>query len=104
MVAIEDTISPDGKQEADRTKGKATKTRSFHDREIIDWQDFVLALTVGLLVGSAIVFGFLVGILHSTEAIYALHPIEKPKQPIEQQQQHQNSGAKIPKSGPSATS
>jgi len=42
-------------------------------------EDFVLALAVGLLVGAAIVIGFLVGILHATEEIYAVHPIEKPK-------------------------
>jgi len=42
-------------------------------------EDFVLALAVGLLVGAAIVIGFLVGILHATEEIYAIHPIEKPK-------------------------
>ena len=80
-----------------------SKTRSFHDREITNWQDFGLALIVGLLVGSAIVFGFLLGILHATEAIYALHPIEKPKQQVNQQRQSQSGGAKLPKSGPSAT-
>ena len=102
LVTLEDSFSPDGTNEATATKGTKT-TRSFHDREIIDWQDFVLALTVGLLVGLAIVFGFLIGILHATEAIYALNPIERPKSTIKQQQQHQNSGARLPKSGPSAT-
>lgn len=82
---------------------KERKQRLFHDREINNWQDFGLALTVGLLVGSAIVFGFLLGILHATEAIYTLHPIEKPKQPVNQQRQPQSGGAKLPKSGPSAT-
>ena len=101
VASLEDSFSSDGANAATGTKG--AKTRSFHDREIIDWQDFVLALTVGLLVGLAIVFGFLIGILHATEAIYALHPIERPKQTIKQQQQHQNSAAKLPKSGPSAT-
>lgn len=45
----------------------------------IHHEDFVMALAVGLLVGAAIVIGFLVGILHATEEIYAVHPIEKPK-------------------------
>jgi hypothetical protein len=54
--------------------------KGFLEKEIIDCQDFMLALAIGLLVGAAIVFGFLLGILHSTEAIYAVHPIEKPKQ------------------------
>jgi len=54
--------------------------KGFLEKEIIDCQDFMLALAVGLLVGAAIVFGFMLGILHSTEAIYAIHPMEKPKQ------------------------
>jgi len=45
----------------------------------IHLEDFVVALAVGLLVGAAIVIGFLVGILHATEEIYAVHPIERPK-------------------------
>jgi len=74
--------------------------RNFLEREIIDCQDFFLALAVGLMVGSAIVIGFLLGILHSTEAIYSVHPIEKPKTPKslqtprrqqQQQQQRQRS-------------
>lgn len=65
------------------------KKSTFLEREIIDCQDFVLALTVGLLVGWAIVMGFLVGIVHSTEAIYAVHPIEKPKVPKKQMPSNQ---------------
>ena len=55
------------------------RTALFLEREVIDCQDFFLALSVGLLVGSAIVIGFLMGILHVTADIYASHPIEKPK-------------------------
>merc|ERR1719464_17495 len=40
--------------------------RTFLECEIVDCQDFILALSVGLLVGSSIVFGFLLGILHVT--------------------------------------
>ncbi len=76
-----------------------TKKKTFLEREIIDFQDFFLALTVGLLVGSAIVFGFFLGIVYSTEAIYAVHPIEKPKQRLQQQRR-----TKFPNSGPSRTS
>ena len=47
--------------------------RSFLEREINDCQDFILALSVGLLVGSAIVIGFLFGILHVTSS----YPIDK---------------------------
>lgn len=77
-----------------------TKKKTFLEREIIDCQDFFLALTVGLLVGAAIVFGFFLGIVYSTEAIYAVHPIEKPKQRLQQQQRR----TKFPNSGPSRTS
>jgi len=54
----------------------------------IHFEDFLPALAVGLLVGSGIVVGFLAGILHATEAIYAVHPIEKPKQ-LQRQRQRQ---------------
>jgi hypothetical protein len=47
--------------------------RTFLEREIIDCQDFILALSVGLLVGTAIVIGFLFGVLHVTSS----YPIDK---------------------------
>ena len=40
--------------------------KSFLEREINTLQDFFLALSVGLLVGSSIVLGFLLGVLHVT--------------------------------------
>jgi hypothetical protein len=87
----------------------SSKRRTFLEKEIIDCQDFVLALTVGLLVGLSIIFGFMMGIVYSTEAIYAVHPIEKPKQPIKKQQQRQQQQYRInktdntPRSGPQST-
>ena len=81
---------------------ETTKKKTFLEREIIDCQDFVLALTVGLLVGTAIVFGFFMGIVYSTETIYAVHPIEKPKQGTKQPHPQQR-GTKLPNSGPSRT-
>jgi len=90
----------DDEDEDDDTETSVdTKKKTFLEREIIDCQDFFLALTVGLLVGSAIVFGFFLGIVYSTEAIYAVHPIEKPKQRSQQQRR-----TKFPNSGPSGTS
>lgn len=90
-------------REDDSGKTKNTNKKTFLERDIIDCQDFVLALTVGLLVGTAIVFGFFMGIVYSTETIYALHPIEKPKQTTTQlnQQQHRTN---TPNTEPSRTS
>ena len=65
-------------QQLPRQKSRQTGAL-FLEREVLDFQDFFLALSVGLLVGSAIVIGFLLGILHVTADIYASHPIEKPK-------------------------
>jgi len=45
---------------------------TFLKREIIDYRDFIFALSVGLLIGSSIVLGFLLGILHVT----APYPID----------------------------
>lgn len=41
--------------------------KGFLDREIVDLQDFAMALGVGLLIGGSIVFGFLVGVLYVTD-------------------------------------
>jgi len=39
------------------------QTKGFLDREIVDLEDFITALSVGLLIGLSIVFGFLAGVL-----------------------------------------
>lgn len=39
----------------------------FLDREIVNAQDFVLALVVGLIIGLGIVIGFLLGVLYATQ-------------------------------------
>ena len=39
------------------------QNKGFLDREIVDLEDFITALSVGLLIGLSIVFGFLVGVL-----------------------------------------
>ena len=46
---------------------KKSKGRSFLDREIVNMQDFVMALGVGLLIGFSIVIGFLFGVLFVTD-------------------------------------
>lgn len=40
---------------------------SFFDREIMDKQDFLNALAVGLCIGMSIVLGFLIGVLLVTD-------------------------------------
>ena len=78
LVLVDDSSS--GETEPSSSSSSRRNKTSFLEREICNGKDFLLALTVGLLVGSAIVFGFLLGILYSTEAIYTVHPIAKPKQ------------------------
>ena len=43
------------------------EVKSFLDREIVNVQDFLMALGVGLLIGLSIVTGFLCGVLIVTE-------------------------------------
>jgi hypothetical protein len=45
------------------------KKKGFLDREIVNLQDFALALSVGLIIGLGIVIGFLFGILYVTKGI-----------------------------------
>mmetsp|Transcript_15439 Transcript_15439/g.22756 ORF Transcript_15439/g.22756 Transcript_15439/m.22756 type:complete len:152 (-) Transcript_15439:542-997(-) len=52
------------KQSAERGQ----KGKGFLDREIIDRQDFVTALAVGIFIGLSIVGGFLAGVILSTQA------------------------------------
>jgi len=46
----------------------STKDITFLDREIASWNDFFMALMVGVLIGMSIIMGFLVGILYVTDA------------------------------------
>lgn len=58
--------------------------RGFLDREIVNLQDFVMALGVGLLIGLSIVAGFLLGILHVTTT-----PIDRAQEQAKAQHAHQ---------------
>jgi hypothetical protein len=44
----------------------ATAHCTFRDREVVTCQDFVLALSVGLIIGLAVVIGFWMGVLYVT--------------------------------------
>ncbi len=44
----------------------ATAHHTFRDREVVTCQDFVLALSVGLIIGLAVVIGFWMGVLYVT--------------------------------------
>lgn len=48
---------------------KVENPKGFLDREIVNIQDFIVALAVGLLIGMSMVTGFLVGVLVVTEGI-----------------------------------
>jgi hypothetical protein len=52
----------------------ATKKKGFLDREILNLQDFAMALSVGLVIGLGIVLGFLLGILYVTEDATTIRP------------------------------
>eukprot|EP00548_Thalassiothrix_antarctica_P006296 CAMPEP_0194140006 /NCGR_PEP_ID=MMETSP0152-20130528/9602_1 /TAXON_ID=1049557 /ORGANISM="Thalassiothrix antarctica, Strain L6-D1" /LENGTH=141 /DNA_ID=CAMNT_0038838063 /DNA_START=48 /DNA_END=473 /DNA_ORIENTATION=+ len=45
------------------TSTPSSSDKGFLDREIVNLQDFVMALAVGLLIGLSIVAGFLLGVL-----------------------------------------
>ena len=47
--------------------GRGSGKRGFLDREIVNVQDFLLALFVGLIIGVGIVLGFILGVLAVTE-------------------------------------
>ena len=53
--------------EKDSINKQLTFTGGFLDREIVDKQDFLAALAVGILVGLSIVAGFLFGVIIATE-------------------------------------
>lgn len=46
---------------------KPSEAKGFLDREIVNIQDFMMALAVGLLIGLSIVAGFLLGVLTVTD-------------------------------------
>lgn len=52
---------------SDTSVPRVAKSSSFLDREIINFQDFILALGIGLLIGVSIVLGFLMGVLFVTD-------------------------------------
>jgi hypothetical protein len=56
----------------------APKKKGFLDREIVNLQDFALALSVGLIIGLGIVLGFLLGILSVTEHHVPTEPAGAP--------------------------
>ena len=69
--------------------GATAKKKGFLDREILNLQDFVMALSVGLVIGLGIVLGFLLGILYVTDDITSMHytgpKVVDPQQHLKQQ-------------------
>jgi hypothetical protein len=71
-----------------KDSGATTKKKGFLDREILNLQDFVMALSVGLVIGLGIVLGFLLGILYVTDDITSMHDtLPKPVDPQRQWKQ-----------------
>jgi hypothetical protein len=73
-----------------KDSGATTKKKGFLDREILNLQDFVMALSVGLVIGLGIVLGFLLGILYVTDDGTSMQdtgpkPVD-PQQYLKQQQ------------------
>jgi hypothetical protein len=61
--------------------------KGFLDREIVNLQDFCLALTVGLMIGLGIVLGFLGGILYVTKDVAQIpSPVQQPPPQLQKQQ------------------
>lgn len=54
---------------AKQKTGGALISKGFLDRDISNFQDFVLAVCVGLMIGASIVVGFLAGILYATRHV-----------------------------------
>jgi hypothetical protein len=73
--ALLDSLRAKNPKSANNAKdsGATTKKKGFLDREILNLQDFVMALSVGLVIGLGIVLGFLLGILYVTDNITSIH-------------------------------
>jgi Na+-transporting methylmalonyl-CoA/oxaloacetate decarboxylase gamma subunit len=72
---------------------KRDAEKGFLDREIVNAQDFLLALCVGLIIGMGIVFGFLIGILWATQGVAAaMDPQQQHLLATQQQQQQRMPG------------
>lgn len=51
----------------DAESERPTEIKGFLDREIVNMQDFIMALVVGLFIGLSIIGGFLLGVLTVTD-------------------------------------
>lgn len=79
----------------------ASSRDSFWGREIVNWQDFALSMSVGLMIGMAIILGFFAGVLHVTRYFPIPKDMEGSKthmmraQPLESNVhcKHENTGA-----------
>lgn len=97
--------SPSGTASPSSKKGKK---KGFLDREIVNLQDFVMALSVGLIIGLGIMIGFLLGILWVTKGMEQAMPQINPPRGVGQKQTLQlkmthnapNTNKPLPQSGP----
>ena len=54
-------------RDGDSNAQRPSEPKGFLDREIVNLQDFVTALAVGLFIGLSIIIGFIVGVLTVTD-------------------------------------
>lgn len=74
---------------------EASKPQGFLNREISSCQDFVLALSVGLIIGLGIVMGFFFGVLFSTRNIHVAPSLQPHTPPGMLQPRRPNHGNQI---------
>mmetsp|Transcript_26535 Transcript_26535/g.44295 ORF Transcript_26535/g.44295 Transcript_26535/m.44295 type:complete len:177 (+) Transcript_26535:154-684(+) len=97
-----DSSKDDSGKNGSAAPSSTVEIRGFLDREIVNMQDFAMALGVGLLIGLSIVAGFLLGILHVTDNTTGHHQQQAAQQHqqqvllMQQQQQQQQPQMRMP--------
>jgi hypothetical protein len=68
-LSVDELTNPEALLETLKEKSqvtKPTKRKGFLERDILNINDLLLALAVGLIIGFGIIFGFVLGILYAT--------------------------------------
>jgi hypothetical protein len=72
-LAVDQLINPEALMETLKEKAPVTKPppkkKGFLERDIVNINDLLLALAVGLIIGFGIIFGFVLGILYATRNV-----------------------------------
>lgn len=62
-------------KEKSMDSGSHSRRKGFLERDIVSMNDLLLALSVGLIIGLGIIFGFIVGILYATRKVESDMPL-----------------------------